>query len=38
MKVYKLINKTGTDIFSDTRYPNDLRPKDNHGYNTEYKE
>ena len=38
MKVYKLINKTGTDIFSDTRYPNDLRPKENHGYNTKYKE
>lgn len=37
MKVYKLINKTGRDIFSDTNYPNDLRPKENHGYNTEYK-
>jgi len=36
LKVYKLINKTGTDIFSDTMYPNDLRPGQNHGYNTEY--
>ena len=36
-KVYKLISKTGRDIFSDTMYPNDLRPKTNHGYNTEYK-
>ena len=37
MKVYKLINKTGTDIYSDTQYPNDLRPSENHGYNTKYK-
>lgn len=36
MKVYKLINKTGADIYSDTMYPNDLRPKENHGYKTEY--
>ncbi len=36
LKVYKLINKTGTDIFSDTMYPNDLRPNTNHGYNTKY--
>ena len=36
MKVYKLINKTGRDIYSDTQYPNDLRPKENHGYNTKY--
>ena len=36
MKVYKLINKTGTDIYSDTQYPNDLRPKENHGYRTKY--
>lgn len=36
MKVYKLISQTGNDIFSDTMYPNDLRPKENHGYNTEY--
>ena len=37
LEVYKLINKVGTDIFSDTMYPNDLRPKDNHGYKTQYK-
>ena len=36
MTVYKLINKTGSDIYSDTMYPNDLRPKENHGYNTNY--
>ena len=37
MKVYKLINRTGTDVYSDTMYPNDLRPEENHGYKTEYK-
>ncbi len=37
MDVFKLINRTGRDIFSDTTYPNDLRPKENHGYNTEYR-
>lgn len=36
MKVYKLINKTGMDIYSDTMYPNDLRPKENNGYETKY--
>lgn len=36
IKVYKLISKTGNDIFSDTMYPNDLRPKENHGYKTNY--
>jgi membrane protein YdbS with pleckstrin-like domain len=36
LEVYKLITRTGTDIFSDTMYPNDLRPKENHGYKTKY--
>ena len=36
IRVYKLISKTGNDIFSDTMYPNDLRPKENHGYDTKY--
>ena len=36
MKIYKLISQTGNDIFSDTMYPNDLRPKENRGYNTNY--
>ena len=36
MRVYKLISQTGTDIYSDTMYPNDLRPKENHGYKTKY--
>ena len=36
LEVYKLITKTGRDVFSDTMYPNDLRPEENHGYNTKY--
>lgn len=36
LKVYRLINRTSSDIFSDTMYPNDLRPNSNHGYNTQY--
>ena len=37
MKVYQLVAKTSQDIFADTMYPNDLRPKENHGYQTQYK-
>ncbi len=36
-KVYDMVRKIQTDIYSDTMYPNDMRPKENHGYNTEYK-
>jgi len=36
MWVFKLIKDLQTDIYSDTMYPNDLRPKENHGYNTRY--
>ena len=36
-QVYDLVKKIQTDIYSDTMYPNDMRPKENHGYNTEYK-
>ena len=36
-QVYQLVKKLQTDVYSDTMYPNDLRPKENHGYNTEYK-
>lgn len=32
-KIQKIIN----DIKTDISYPNDLRPKENHGYNTDYK-
>lgn len=33
----KRIQKLTTDLKSDIYYPNDLRPKENHGYNTRYK-
>ncbi len=35
-KVFALVKKLQTDIYADTMYPNDLRPAQNHGYNTEY--
>lgn len=31
------IQKIAQDIRSDMQYPNDLRPEENHGYNTKYK-
>ena len=36
-EVYNIIKKLQQDIYTDVMYPNDLRPKENHGYNTEYK-
>lgn len=36
-KVYNIIKKLQQDIYTDIMYPNDKRPKENHGYNTEYK-
>lgn len=36
-EVYNLIKKLQKDMYTDAMYPNDLRPKENHGYNTEYK-
>ena len=35
--VYNLVKKLQTDIYTDVMYPNDKRPTENHGYNTEYK-
>ncbi len=35
-KVYRMIKDLQTDIYSDTMYPNDLRPEENHGYKTKY--
>lgn len=35
-EVYNLIKKAQQDIYSDTMYPNDLRPNTNHGYKTKY--
>jgi membrane protein YdbS with pleckstrin-like domain len=37
MEVYNIIKKLQKDIYTDVMYPNDKRPKENHGYNTEYK-
>jgi len=34
--VYHLIKDLQENIYSDTMYPNDLRPAENHGYNTKY--
>lgn len=36
MEVFNLIKQLQTDIYSDTMYPNDMRPKTNSGYQTEY--
>lgn len=35
-KVFEIIKKLQEDIYTDTMYPNDLRPKENHGYRTKY--
>ena len=37
IEVYNLVKKLQQDIYTDVMYPNDMRPKENHGYNTEYK-
>lgn len=36
-KVFQLVKKLQKDIYSDIMYPNDLRPKENHGYKTKYR-
>ena len=36
--IYNLVKKLQTDIYTDVMYPNDKRPAENHGCNTEYKE
>lgn len=36
-EVYQLVKKLQKDIYSDVMYPNDLRPKENHGYKTKYR-
>ena len=35
-EVFKMVNNLQTDVYSDTMYPNALRPEDNPGYNTRY--
>lgn len=34
--VYNIIKDLQTDVYADTMYPNDYRPPENHGYNTNY--
>lgn len=34
--VFHLVKEYQEAIYSDTMYPNDLRPEENHGYNTKY--
>lgn len=36
-EVFEIIKKLQEDIYTDTMYPNDLRPEENHGYHTKYK-
>ncbi len=35
--IQERLQKISNDIKTDMQYPNDLRPEENHGYNTEYK-
>ncbi|MBQ2984264.1 MAG: PH domain-containing protein [Candidatus Gastranaerophilales bacterium] len=35
-KVFALVKELQTNIYSDTMFPNDLRPRENHGYRTKY--
>ena len=37
VEVYNMVKKLQKDIYTDVMYPNDKRPKENHGYKTEYK-
>jgi uncharacterized membrane protein YdbT with pleckstrin-like domain len=37
VEVYNLVSKLQKDIYTDVMYPNDKRPAENHGYNTQYK-
>ena len=37
VEVYNIVKKLQRDIYTDVMYPNDKRPKENHGYKTEYK-
>ena len=34
--VYNLVKELQQDIYADVQYPNNLRPKENHGYKTAY--
>ncbi len=36
-KVYNIVKKLQKDIYTDVMYPNDMRPRENHGYKTKYR-
>lgn len=36
-EVFAMVKQLQADIYSDTMYPNDLRPAENHGYQTQYR-
>ena len=36
-EVYKLVKQLQEDIYTDVMYPNDLRPRENHGYKSKYR-
>lgn len=36
-EVFQLVKDLQTDIYSDTMFPNDMRPETNHGYKTKYR-
>lgn len=36
-EVFAMVKQLQQDIYSDTMYPNDLRPAENHGYQTKYR-
>ena len=36
-EVYQMVKKLQKDIYADIMYPNDLRPEENHGYQTKYR-
>lgn len=36
LQVFQMVNDLQRDVFSDTMYPNDLRPDTNSGYRTKY--
>lgn len=37
IEVYNIVKKLQQDIYTDVMYPNDLRPRENHGYKSRYR-
>lgn len=36
-QVFAMVKQLQTDIYADTQFPNDFRPGENHGYQTQYR-